>query len=109
MTEIIQMTKENLDCQFDQYRRHHYYLNVIAEDYDADGNHPVYNVVYSIRVHMTRKELEQAAEHLTNHHIQKHHGITVEALPDSFNVLTAEHTTPKGTEADETGQIRFSL
>lgn len=105
----IKIIKSDLDARFDPASRKHLYISVKALDYDENGNNPVCNVVYAVRVHMNRKELETAAEHLIDQYIKNHYGVTVEAIPDAFDVIEALHIDDEGTEQTERGQIRFAI
>lgn len=100
---------DNIENQFDQNLRRHYWIDVIATDYDESGNNPQTRMIYSVKVHHTRKELEQHAEQLARNYIKEHFEIEVIARVESFSLIWMMHTDEKGTESDEHGQIRFKM
>jgi hypothetical protein len=100
---------ENIENQFDHRHRRHYWIEVTATDYDESGNNPDTRIIYSVKQHFTRKELEQFAEQLARNYIRSHHEIEVSARVEPFSLIWMMHTDEKGTESDEHGQIRFKI
>lgn len=100
---------ENIENQFDQSLRRHYWIEVTATDYDESGNNPDTRIIYSVKVHQTRKELEQFAKQLAMNYISSHYEIEVSAKVEPFSLIWMMHTDEKGTESDEHGQIRFKM
>lgn len=105
----------NVDNQFDPDMRRHYFVKLVATDYDDEGNNSYETVLYQGIQHYTQKELMEFARMQTVTKIGNHTSVTFVAYPRDFTVTECFHNEyisdnlQKNTKVSDDGQIGFKL
>lgn len=105
----------NVDNQFDPDMRRHYFVKLVATDYDDEGNNPYETVLYQGIQHSTQKELMEFARMQTVTKIGNHTSVSFVAYPRDFTVMECFHNEyvsdnlQKNTKVSGDGQIGFKL
>lgn len=105
----------NVDNQFDPDMRRHYFVKLVATDYDDEGNNSYETVLYQGIQHSTQKELMDFARMQTVTKIGNHTSVTFVAYPRDFAIMECFHNEyvsdklQKNTKVSDDGQIGFKL